>query len=148
MIALLQRVTEASVSIDGKLTAEIGQGLLALIGVEKGDTALSCAALLDKLLAYRMFSDVKGRMNLNLQQVAGGLLLVPQFTLVADTSSGLRPGFSAGAAPADASALFNLMVTQATERHAPVGAGVFAADMQVGLVNDGPVTFWLRVEPA
>lgn len=148
MIALLQRVSEASVTIDEEVTAQIGQGLLALIGIEKGDTSASCTALLDKLLAYRMFSDDDGKMNLNVQQAGGGLLLVSQFTLVADTRSGLRPGFSRGASPSEARVLFELIVTKAKERHAPVASGIFAADMKVGLVNDGPVTFWLQTDPA
>lgn len=146
MIALLQRVSEASVTIDGAITAEIGQGLLVLIGVEKGDTPECGSALLKKLLAYRVFSDAKGRMNLNVKQVNGGVLLVPQFTLVADTSSGFRPGFSSGALPADAKHLFDSMLEAAAECHAPVAGGVFGADMKVGLVNDGPVTFWLQMD--
>jgi len=147
MIGLVQRVSSASVTIDGTQTAQISRGVLALIGIEKADTETTATRLLEKILGYRMFADAQGRMNLDVQQIKGGLLLVPQFTLVADTSRGLRPGFSAGAQPAQAQALFSQLVDQARLRYALIGAGTFGADMQVELSNDGPVTFWLRIEP-
>ena len=147
MIALIQRVTEASVSIDGQKTASIDHGLLALIGVEKSDTPDLAAELADKVLHYRVFSDDSGKMNFDVTQAAGQLLLVPQFTLVADTRKGRRPGFSAGASPAQGRKLFDCLVRCASAQGVPVGTGTFGADMQVSLVNDGPVTFWLQVGP-
>ena len=147
MIALIQRVTEASVSIDGRKTASIDHGLLALIGVEKSDTPDLAAELADKILHYRVFSDDSGKMNFDVTQAAGQLLLVPQFTLVADTRKGRRPGFSAGASPAQGRELFDCLVTSASAQGVPVDTGTFGADMQVSLVNDGPVTFWLQVGP-
>ena len=148
MIGLLQRVSEASVSVDGARVAAIGRGLLVFVGVEQGDAEEQAERLLERLLAYRVFPDVEGRMNLDLGQVQGGLLLVPQFTLAADTRKGNRPSFTPAAAPAEGERLFGYLSARAAARHAPVGRGVFGADMQVGLVNDGPVTFWLRVPPA
>jgi D-aminoacyl-tRNA deacylase len=145
MIALIQRVTEASVSIDGQVTASINGGMLALIGVEKTDSPESASQLAQKLLTYRLFSDQDGKMNLDVQMAGGQLLLVPQFTLVADTQKGRRPGFSRAAAPGDASALFDHLVKLLSAHTVPVAQGTFGADMKVSLVNDGPVTFWLQV---
>lgn len=144
MIALIQRVTEASVRVDDRLSGEIGPGLLALIGVVRGDDTARAERLLQRVLDYRVFADAAGRMNLSLRQTCGGLLLVPQFTLAADTGSGNRPGFSGAADPAPAAALFDYVVTVARASHAEVASGVFGAHMQVSLVNDGPVTFWLE----
>jgi D-tyrosyl-tRNA(Tyr) deacylase len=144
MIALLQRVSEASVTIAGERRAAIGRGLLALIGVRPADTAETGERLLDRMLHYRIFADDQGRMNRSVIEVQGGVLLVPQFTLAADTHKGLRPGFSRAAPPDQAGALFEALVERARQRHAPVGSGVFGADMQVSLTNDGPVTIWLE----
>lgn len=145
MIGLLQRVTEASVSVDGERIARIQRGLLVLLCAEKNDTVMQADALLTKLLSYRVFPDEAGKMNLNLAQVGGGLLLVPQFTLAADTRSGTRPSFTPAAPPQQASSLFDHVVSQAKVRHPVVESGRFGADMQVALINDGPVTFWLQV---
>ncbi len=147
MIALLQRVSRAWVEVDGERIAAIDRGLMVLLGVEQGDTAAGADRLLERLLGYRVFEDEAGRMNLSLADTGGGLLLVPQFTLAADTSRGRRPGFSRAAAPAEAEQWFDYFVARARERHDPVGSGRFGANMQVGLVNDGPVTFWLQVRP-
>ncbi len=147
MIALLQRVTEASVKVDGARIGAIGSGLLVLLCAEKGDTEKEADLLLDKLLGYRVFGDAAGKMNLSVLNVAGGLLLVPQFTLAADTNSGTRPSFTPAAAPADGLRLFDYFVQQAKLRHLDVQTGQFGADMQVSLTNDGPVTFWLQVTP-
>ena len=144
MIALIQRVAEASVRVDGHITGQIGAGLLALIGVVRGDDTVAAERLLQRVLDYRVFADAAGRMNLSLRQRAGALLLVPQFTLAADTNSGNRPGFSGAAAPAEAAALFDYVVTFARQSHGQVASGVFGAHMQVSLINDGPVTFWLE----
>jgi D-aminoacyl-tRNA deacylase len=144
MIALIQRVAEASVRVDGRTIGAIGPGLLALIGVVHGDDAARAERLLQRVLDYRVFPDAAGRMNLSLRQLAGGLLLVPQFTLAADTGSGNRPGFSGAAPPAQAAALFDYVVTSARALHGEVASGLFGAHMQVSLVNDGPVTFWLQ----
>ncbi len=146
MIGLLQRVSEASVSISGARVAAIGRGLMVLVGVEQGDGEAQADRLLERLLDYRVFPDAEGRMNLDLKQVQGGLLLVPQFTLAADTHKGKRPSFTQAAAPAEG--LFGYLCARAGTLHAPLGRGVFGANMQVALVNDGPVTFWLRVPPA
>ncbi len=143
MIALIQRVTRAQVHIHGASVGEIGTGVLALIGVTREDTAADAERLLERLLSYRLFADAAGKMNLSVQQVHGGLLLVPQFTLAADTSKGSRAGFSTAAEPVRARELFCYLVEKARAAYAPVSAGVFGADMQVSLVNDGPVTFWL-----
>jgi D-tyrosyl-tRNA(Tyr) deacylase len=148
MIALIQRVTMARVRIAGQTTGEIGAGLLALIGVERNDGEAQAARLLARVLDYRVFADAAGRMNRSLRDCAGGLLLVPQFTLVADTASGNRPGFSGAAAPEQARARFGQLVAAARAAHAPVAAGEFGARMEVTLTNDGPVTFWLAVPPA
>mgnify|MGYP000218061697 CR=1 FL=1 len=153
MIALLQRVSEASVlvnenSSDAQLTGVIGAGILALVAVEKGDTEAQADRLLQRMLAYRMFADDSGRMNLNLRQVQGELLLVSQFTLAADTSSGNRPGFSPAADPAQGRRIFDYLLESARRELGNVPAGRFGAHMKVSLVNDGPVTFILRVPPA
>lgn len=144
MIGLLQRVAEARVEIEGLVTAAIGPGLLVLVGVRPADDDQSAARLLDKLLKYRVFADEGGKMNLSLQQIGGALLLVPQFTLAADTRHGLRPGFSTAAPPAQGRALFESLVRSAGALHAPVASGTFGAHMRVSLLNDGPVTLWLE----
>ena len=144
MIALIQRVSEAQVGVGGEVVGAIGRGLLALIGVRRGDDDAAVERLLERLLSYRVFADQEGRMNLSVREVGGGLLLVPQFTLAADTKKGTRAGFSAAAAPEAAQRLFALLVQRAGEAYAPVSSGVFGAHMQVSLVNDGPVTFWLE----
>jgi D-tyrosyl-tRNA(Tyr) deacylase len=148
MIGLLQRVSEASVRVDGTVVGQIDQGLLVLLCAERGDTRKEADALLNKLLGIRVFSDAEGKMNLNLAQVQGGLLLVPQFTLAADTRSGTRPSFTPAAPPAVANELFDYTVQCARKAHPLVETGRFGADMKVALVNDGPVTFWLHVAPA
>jgi D-tyrosyl-tRNA(Tyr) deacylase len=147
MIGLLQRVGQASVAVDGEVVGAIGRGLMVLVCAEKGDTEREAEALLAKLLGYRVFSDEAGKMNRSITDVEGGLLLVPQFTLAADTRSGTRPSFSPAAAPEDGRRLFDHVVRQARERHGKVETGRFGADMQVSLTNDGPVTFWLRIDP-
>ncbi|WP_339935435.1 D-aminoacyl-tRNA deacylase [Vreelandella glaciei] len=144
MKALIQRVKRASVEVEGNIVGSIDHGLLALVGVEKHDDAASVEKLLHKLLHYRVFSDAEGKMNHNLQQVNGGLLLVSQFTLAADTHKGLRPSFSSAAPPAHGEALFNLLVSQTRVAWPHVATGEFGADMQVALINDGPVTFLLE----
>jgi D-tyrosyl-tRNA(Tyr) deacylase len=144
MIALLQRVLEASVRVDGSVVGAIGPGLLGLIGVRPNDTPDAAPRLLDKILKYRIFADESGKMNLNLQQIGGDLLLVPQFTLAADTRSGLRPSFSTAAPPEQARRLFGALLIAARKQHPRVESGVFGADMKVSLINDGPVTFWLE----
>ena len=146
MIALIQRVSNAAVHIEGIEVAAIGKGILALIGVERGDGEAEAQRLAERVLAYRIFADAQGKMNLSLKNVSGELLAVPQFTLAADTASGLRPSFSSAAAPADGEALFIKFTEKAAEA-IHVATGRFGADMQVSLVNDGPVTFWLRVTP-
>jgi D-tyrosyl-tRNA(Tyr) deacylase len=147
LIALIQRVASASVAVDSETIGTIGSGILALVGVERGDTEAEAARLVERVLGYRIFTDAAGKMNLSLGDVDGGLLAVPQFTLVADTSSGTRPGFSSGASPQDGERFFNEFVSLARKAHPQVQTGRFAADMKVSLVNDGPVTFWLRVAP-
>ncbi|MGP9765346.1 D-aminoacyl-tRNA deacylase [Halomonas sp. AOP13-D3-9] len=144
MKALIQRVRRASVEVEGEVIGSIDHGLLALVGVEKHDNAAGVEKLLHKLLHYRVFSDAEGKMNHNLQQVNGGLLLVSQFTLAADTHKGLRPSFSSAAPPAQGEALFNLLISQAQAAWPNVATGEFGADMQVALINDGPVTFLLE----
>ena len=148
MIALLQRVAEASVSVEGQCIGRIARGLLVLLCAERGDTEKEADALLNKLLGYRVFADADGKMNLSLAQTQGGLLLVPQFTLAADTRSGTRPSFTPAAPPAEASRLFDYTLSRARAVHSPVEAGRFGADMQVALVNDGPMTFWFQVSRA
>ena len=145
MKALLQRVGHARVEVAEEIVGSIGQGLLVLVGVEPQDTQASADKLLHKLLNYRVFSDAAGKMNLSLQDVNGGLLLVSQFTLAADTRSGLRPSFSTAAPPAQGLALFERLVELAREQHPQVATGRFGADMQVHLINDGPVTFLLEI---
>jgi D-tyrosyl-tRNA(Tyr) deacylase len=155
MIALLQRVSEAAVLVNEnvagedtareKVVARIGAGMLALIGVEQGDGPDQVIRLLQRLLAWRMFADAHGKMNLNLVQSAGGLLLVPQFTLAADTNSGNRPSFTAAATPVEGERMYDLLVSLARQQHPLVASGIFGADMKVSLVNDGPVTFRLQV---
>jgi D-aminoacyl-tRNA deacylase len=144
MIALIQRVTEASVTVGGEVVGRIGRGLLALVCAERTDDASQADALAVKLLAYRVFSDDNGRMNRSLGEVGGELLAVPQFTLAADTMSGTRPSFSPAADADVGERLFDEFVRRATERHGRVARGVFGAYMQVQLINDGPVTFWLQ----
>jgi D-tyrosyl-tRNA(Tyr) deacylase len=144
MIALIQRVTEASVQIAGEPVGRIGPGLLALVAVEAGDLPSTVERMLDRLLGYRVFPDAAGRMNLSLHDTGGGLLLVPQFTLAANTDKGMRPSFSGAASPEHGAECFGELVARARERHPEVAAGRFGADMQVALVNDGPVTFWLQ----
>ncbi len=144
MIGLLQRVTSAAVAVDGVEIAAIGPGLLVLVGVRPQDEAAQASRLLGRLLTYRVFADADGRMNRSLQDVGGGLLLVPQFTLAADTRSGTRPGFSTAAPPEQARALFEHLCMLARQAHPEVATGRFGADMQVSLVNDGPVTLWLE----
>jgi D-tyrosyl-tRNA(Tyr) deacylase len=148
LIALLQRVTEASVTVEAQCIGRIAKGLLVLLCAERGDSEKEADALLAKLLGYRVFADAEGKMNLNLAQIQGGLLLVPQFTLAADTRSGTRPSFTPAAPPAEASRLFDYTLSRARSLHPVVESGRFGADMQVALVNDGPVTFWLQVSPA
>lgn len=145
MRALIQRVSEAQVLVEGQTVGNIGTGMLALVGVQPGDDQIKADALLEKLLGYRIFADGQGKMNLSLQTVQGGLLLVPQFTLAADTRSGLRPSFSSAALPEQGEILFKYLVGQAYKRHTLVATGCFGAHMQVQLVNDGPVTFLLEV---
>ena len=147
MIALLQRVSQASVTVEGQLVGAIDAGLMVLVCAERGDTLQQADVLLAKLLGYRVFGDAAGKMNLSVTDVAGALLLVPQFTLAADTKSGTRPSFTPAAAPADGQRLFDYFVAQARARHAQVATGQFGADMKVSLTNDGPVTFWLQVAP-
>jgi D-tyrosyl-tRNA(Tyr) deacylase len=145
MRALLQRVRAARVEVAGEVVGAIDQGLMVLVGVEPQDSQASADKLLHKLLNYRVFSDADGKMNLSLRDVGGGLLLVSQFTLAADTKSGMRPSFSSAAPPAQGAVLFDYLLARAAEQHAPVASGRFGADMQVHLVNDGPVTFLLEV---
>ncbi len=145
MIALIQRVKKAHVEVDGQITGAINTGILAFIGVEKEDGPLQVEKMLRRLLNYRIFPDSSGKMNLSLQQTAGGLLLVSQFTLVADTRKGNRPSFSRAADPDHGRSVFHQLVECAARSHTPVETGIYAADMQVHLINDGPVTFWLQV---
>jgi D-tyrosyl-tRNA(Tyr) deacylase len=148
MIGLLQRVSEASVTVNGQAVGRIGRGLLVLVGVQRGDSEREADRLLERLLTYRVFPDDEERMNRSLLDIGGGLLLVPQFTLAADTRKGTRPGFSRAAEPAEGRRLFDYITSQALRRHSTVETGVFGANMQVALVNDGPVTFWLEVAPS
>ncbi|WP_018607743.1 D-aminoacyl-tRNA deacylase [Uliginosibacterium gangwonense] len=144
MIALIQRVRSASVEVDGQIVGKIGSGLLALIGVQKEDDAAKADRLLKKLLNYRVFADDEQRMNRSLRDTSGGLLLVSQFTLAADTHKGARPSFSSAATPDDARTLFDYLLARAQGCHPVVETGRFGTDMQVSLINDGPVTFWLE----
>lgn len=145
MIALIQRVSSASVTVDNAIVGEIAGGLLVLLGVEQGDDEKKADRLCERVLGYRIFSDENGKMNLNVQQAGGSLLVVSQFTLAADTQKGMRPSFSRGAEPAEADRLYQYFVAQCRERDMLTETGRFAADMKVALVNDGPVTFWLQV---
>jgi D-tyrosyl-tRNA(Tyr) deacylase len=144
MIALIQRVSSASVAVAGERIGAIGPGLLALVAVRPADDETAADRLLARLLGYRVFGDAEGRMNLSLADTGGGLLLVPQFTLAADTRKGTRPGFSTAAPPEQARRLFDVLCQRARTAHPDVATGRFGADMQVALVNDGPVTFWLQ----
>lgn len=144
MIALIQRVSSAKVEVDGEIVGQIGKGLLVLLGVEKDDDRQKADKLSEKVLNYRVFSDADDKMNLNVQQVAGEVLVVSQFTLVADTQKGLRPSFSKGATPSLANELYEYFAQKCGEK-VNVECGRFAADMQVSLTNNGPVTFWLQV---
>ncbi|WP_386688917.1 MULTISPECIES: D-aminoacyl-tRNA deacylase [unclassified Lonepinella] len=144
MIGLIQRVSQAKVEVDNQIVGEIGNGLLVLLGVEKQDNQSKADKLVEKVLNYRVFTDADGKMNLNVQQAGGELLVVSQFTLVADTQKGLRPSFSKGATPEMADELYQYFVKKCGEK-IQVSTGQFAADMQVSLTNDGPVTFWLNV---
>ncbi len=144
MIALIQRVNWAQVHIDDIRAAEIGQGILAFVGIEKDDTEKEVVKLLDKLLGFRMFSDSDGKMNLDVKDIGGDILIVSQFTLAASTEKGQRPSFSSAKEPAEAEKLYDFFVEQAKEKHEFVETGQFAADMEVALENDGPVTFILR----
>ncbi|MFT5691275.1 MAG: D-tyrosyl-tRNA(Tyr) deacylase [Oceanicoccus sp.] len=143
--ALIQRVTTASVAIDGNIAGEIDHGLLVLLGVERGDDQDKVVRMVRRLTAYRVFSDTAGKMNLSVEDVAGSLLVVSQFTIVADTSKGLRPGFSASAKPEQAKMLYEQFIEEVKKKNIRVESGQFAADMQVALVNDGPVTFMLEI---
>jgi D-tyrosyl-tRNA(Tyr) deacylase len=144
LIALIQRVSRAHVSVDDSIVGQIERGVLALIGIERGDDMVRGERLLERVLSYRIFEDAAGRMNLSLADIGGGLLLVPQFTLAADTHKGTRPGFSTAEPPETARKIFAELVEMARGRHSQVATGEFGAHMQVSLVNDGPVTFWLR----
>lgn len=145
MIALLQRVSSARVTTNNQLLGEIGLGVLVFIGVQKGDTEQKADRLLERILGYRIFPDQEDRMNLSVSDIDGGLLLVSQFTLAADTRKGLRPGFSTAAPPEESERLYDYLVARAADAQATVQSGQFGADMQVSLVNDGPVTIWLEV---
>jgi D-tyrosyl-tRNA(Tyr) deacylase len=144
MIGLLQRVREARVEVAGEDVGAIGRGLLVLVGVQKGDDEVRADRLLERLLGYRVFPDAADRMNLSLRDIGGGLLLVPQFTLAADTRKGTRASFTSAAPPEEGRRLFDYLVERARRGHSPVQTGRFGADMQVSLVNEGPVTFWLE----
>jgi D-tyrosyl-tRNA(Tyr) deacylase len=148
MIGLLQRVTEASVTVDGVVIGQIGPGLAVLIGVQRGDGPQQARRLAERLMAYRVFADPDGKMNLSLADTGGGLLLIPQFTLAADTRRGNRPGFSRAAEPEQGQALFAALVSTARETGISVETGQFGANMDVSLINQGPVTFWLEVPPS
>lgn len=145
MIALIQRVSNAKVDVEGKTVGQIEGGLLVLLGVEKGDDEKKCKRLAERVLAYRIFADSEDKMNLNVQQAGGSLLVISQFTLAAETKKGNRPGFSNGAEPSDANRLYELFNENCRATGIKVETGIFAADMQVSSTNDGPVTFWLQV---
>ena len=146
MIGLLQRVTHAAVMVKGETVGQIGRGMLVLVGVERSDDEIRADRLLERLLGYRVFPDAEGKMNLSVRDVNGGLLLVPQFTLTADTNQGMRPSFTPAAPPEQGKRLFEYLVSRARTQYAPVETGLFGAEMRVTLTNDGPVTFWLRAE--
>ncbi|HUX23745.1 MAG TPA: D-aminoacyl-tRNA deacylase [Burkholderiales bacterium] len=148
MIGLLQRVAQARVEVDGASVGAIGPGLMVLVCAERGDGEAEADRLLERLLGYRVFGDAEGKMNLSLREVRGGLLLVPQFTLAADTHKGMRPSFTPAAPPEEGERLFDYFAAKARAAHPSVETGRFGAHMQVSLTNDGPVTIWLRVEPA
>jgi D-tyrosyl-tRNA(Tyr) deacylase len=148
VIALLQRVSHARVDIAGTCVGAIERGLLVLLGVEQFDSTHEADRLIERVLGYRVFADAAGRMNLSVQHIAGGVLLVPQFTLAADTTKGMRPSFSSAGVPEEGRRLFDYFVDRARARHATIATGSFGAEMQVSLTNDGPVTFWLHVRPA
>jgi D-tyrosyl-tRNA(Tyr) deacylase len=148
MIALLQRVSEAAVHVDGRQIGAIQHGILALVGVERNDSRKEADRLLQRVLSYRIFPDANDRMNLDVRQAGGGLLLVPQFTLAANTRTGNRPSFTSAAEPSEGQRLFDYLAEHAVREIQPLATGRFGADMQVSLVNDGPVTFWLQVPPA
>jgi D-tyrosyl-tRNA(Tyr) deacylase len=146
MIALLQRVTQASVEVEGQTIAGIGQGLLVLLGVQKGDAEAQVPRMAERLAGYRVFADAEGKMNLSVQDIQGGILLVPQFTLAADTRKGMRPSFTRAAAPDEGRRLFEMLVADLKQQlPGRVQTGQFGADMKVALINDGPVTFWIQV---
>lgn len=147
MIGLIQRVSHAQVVVSGQEVGRIDAGLLVLLGVERGDTSHEADRLLERIITYRVFTDAAGKMNVSLADHGGGLLLVPQFTLAADTKRGTRPGFSTAAPPDIGEHLFNYVVERARSQLTQVSTGIFGADMQVSLCNEGPVTFWLQVEP-
>ena len=144
MIALIQRVTRASVEVEKTTIGEIGAGLLVLLGVQREDDEARARRMVERILGYRVFADADGKMNQSVQDIAGGVLLVPQFTLAADTSRGMRPSFSSAADPEKGRQLFDSVVDIMSADHQPVATGRFGADMQVSLLNDGPVTFWLE----
>ena len=148
MIALIQRVSEAAVHVNGNIVGEISHGILALVGVQRGDSETEAMRLLQRVLAYRIFPDSEQRMNLDLRQARGSLLLVPQFTLAADTNKGNRASFTSAAPPEEGERLFRFLVERAKEELGEVATGEFGAHMKVHLVNDGPVTFWLQTPPA
>lgn len=148
MIGLLQRVAKARVEVAGASVGSIGPGLLVFICAERGDSEVEAERLLDRVLGYRVFGDAEGKMNLSLRDVQGGLLLVPQFTLAADTHKGMRPSFTPAASPADGERMFDYFIARARASYPTVETGRFGAHMQVSLTNDGPVTIWLRIEPA
>lgn len=145
MLGLIQRVSHANVVVDNKVVGEISQGILLLLGVQKGDDEAKADKLLHKLRNYRLFSDSDGKMNLSVSDISGGILAISQFTLAADTKKGLRPGFSSAAPPAEAERLYDYFVGKLIQQHPRVGSGIFGADMKVSLCNDGPVTFMLEV---
>jgi D-tyrosyl-tRNA(Tyr) deacylase len=147
MIALLQRVRSARVDVNHETVGSISRGTLVFLGMERGDTEQEADRLLERILGYRIFEDDQGRMNLSLNDIEGGLLLVPQFTLAADTRKGMRPSFTPAAEPEEGNRLFDYIVDRANKIHPQVATGRFGANMQVSLVNDGPVTFWLQVSP-
>jgi D-aminoacyl-tRNA deacylase len=145
MLGLIQRVKRASVDVNNECVGEIEQGILLLLGIEKTDTQGTADKLIDKILAYRLFADEQNKMNCNVQQIDGGVLVVSQFTLAADTQKGLRPSFSCAMPPVEAEQLYNYFVSTMRAKHASIATGIFGADMQVSLVNDGPVTFMLKM---
>ncbi len=147
MIALIQRVSEARVEVGAQTLGAIGRGILALVGVERGDGEAQAERLLERVLGYRIFPDAEGKMNLSLLDIGGALLAVPQFTLAADTGKGTRAGFSTAASPEEGRQLFDRFVSLSSGKQIRVETGRFGADMKVSLVNDGPVTFWLQVPP-